>query len=90
MSELKEWSCDNPVPTIVSHSVSPLKCIKRQIEDTMPASLQEAIKFYEGDLPSASMMPVEYRMYMGEEVASATGNIQGRPSQEVGRRLQPL
>ena len=30
----------------------------------MPASSQEAIKFYEGDLPSALMMATEYRMWV--------------------------
>ena len=64
VSELKDRFCDNPVQTIGLIELLPSKCIKRQIKDTMPASLQETIKFYEDDLPSASMMATEYRMWV--------------------------
>ena len=64
VSELKDRFCDNPVQTIGLIELLPSKCIKRQIKDTMPASLQETIKFYEDDLPSASMMATEYSIWV--------------------------
>lgn len=94
VSELKERFCDKPVHTIGLLELLPSKCVKRQIEDTMPASLHEAITFYEDDLPSASMMPTEYRMWVRkwqqQQETSQAENALPRKLVDVYSRCEPL
>ena len=55
-------SCAKPVQTMRLIKLLPSKCIKMQTETTTPASLQEAIKFSESDLPRVWMIPSGYHM----------------------------
>lgn len=89
-SELKERFCEKPVQIIGLLELLPSKCIQRQIEDTMPASLHEAVTFYSDDLPSPVLMATEYRMWVRKWQSSTSQSDLPKKLIDLYRQCEPL
>ena len=63
-TELQEGFRNNP--SIGLPELLPTQCCSVDIEDTIliPQNIAEAVTFYEHDLPHATMVPTEYRMWV--------------------------
>ena len=64
VSELEERFVKTPLHGINLLQLLPSECCKQQRDDPIPKEVSEAVHFYEQDLPSVAMFPIEYRMWV--------------------------
>lgn len=62
--ELEERFVKTPLHGISLLHLSPSQCSSKQLDDPIPKEISEAAHFYEQHLPSLSMLPTEYRMWV--------------------------